>query len=144
MLQLRHGCFDDFVRREAKLSLQGLERGGSPEGLHSDDCPARTYVTLPAEDRGLFHRNAGPYARRKDALPVVLGLVFKNVPRGHRNYPGANPLGDKLFVSLDGEDELAARSNQNDLRAPVRWVPQYVGAARNASGGGVLLPIESR
>src|SRR5437762_7774520 len=73
--QLFLGGGDQFVRLEAELFLELLERRRGSEGLHADDPPRLTDVALPSQGGGLLHGDASFHFGRQHAVPVFARLM---------------------------------------------------------------------
>src|SRR5262245_14876290 len=72
---------------ESEFSLQLLERSRRTECVHANDTagfPAD--VALPAESRGLLHRDARRHLGRQHAVLICLRLVLEDVPGRHRDH----------------------------------------------------------
>src|SRR5580658_5809534 len=137
--------FGDYpFRLEAKIALQLLKGRRRPEGRHADDLAGGADVTFPTQSRSLLHREARGNMGRQYTVTVRLRLELEDVPRGHGNNAGANPLAQQLLMRIDRESDLAAGGDQDDLRFSARRVRHDVSATGHASGGRVLAAVERR
>src|SRR5262249_15071234 len=100
---------------EAELSLEFLERCRGPEGLHATDTARRANVTLPSQGGALFHGDTGLHRGRQYTVPILLRLVLEDVPRGHRDHPRADSLGQELLVSLHRENDFTAGRDEDHV-----------------------------
>src|SRR5215472_15266207 len=122
------GGSDHLFWLESKFPLEFLQRSGSSERSHANDPALASNVTLPPKGRGLLNSEASGHFWRKNAVTVFLRLMLKNFPGRHRNNARTDALGNKLFVSLDGETQLTASRDQNELGIAVWSVGKYIRA----------------
>src|SRR5580658_2996627 len=108
--------FGHALRLEPEFPLEFLQRRRGPKRGHSDHAALRTDISLPSERGSLLDRDPRSDIRREDAVAVLLGLMLEDFPGGHRDYPGTDPLGEQLFMSIHGDADLAARSDEDNLR----------------------------
>ena len=112
--------------------------------MHPDDAAFAADVALPSERGGLFDRDARADRRRQHRVAVLARLLLEEVPGRHRHHAGADALGEQLLVRGDGERELAARRDQDQLGLAAGRVGQHVGAARDAGRRRVPAAVERR
>src|ERR1043166_5815111 len=104
---------------EAKLSLQFFERCRRAKSFHADHAPRPTDVALPAESRGLLHRDARRHLRRQHCILILLWLMLEDVPGWHRHHARPDALGNKLLVGFYSDTHLTARCDENHFRVAV-------------------------
>src|SRR5262249_11191273 len=83
----------------------------------------------------LLHGDARREIQRQDAVPILVWLLVEELPGRHRHDARANPLDTQLLVSLDGEAQLTARRDRDDLGPSPRGLGEHVRAARGARRG---------
>jgi hypothetical protein len=65
-LQERPSPLDNVINGKAELLHHHISRRGGAESLDSDNVPAVTYITVPAERQGGLHREPGSNRRRQN------------------------------------------------------------------------------
>ncbi len=132
-----------FSGEKPNLLWRAFKRGRGAEGVHADLGAGLAGVLLPAEGRGLLDVDPGVDVGRDHALLILLGLVLEEVPGGHADHPGLDPLGLEGLVGPDAELDLGAGGHQEDVGLAVLGVGEDVGPLGHAGGGGVLGPVEA-
>ncbi len=133
-----------IFRFEAVLALQFLERGGRAESFHAENAAVYAGVAFPAKRGRLLDGDARRNGGREYARAVLVALLLENVPRRHGDHARPDAFSQKRVVRIGGENDLAARRYQNDLRLAFGRVRQHVSAAREAGGGRESLAVERR
>src|SRR4051794_2457240 len=118
----------DVVDGEAELGLDVRERRRLSKSTHTHDRALRTGIALPAESRALLDRHAGGDPRRQHLVAVGLVLLLEDLPAGKADHTGAD-LALQLLVSTEGELDLAAGGDQDQLRLAVLGIGEHVTAA---------------
>src|SRR5437764_14056967 len=86
------------VRLEAELSLEFFERRRRPERFHADNAARPANVSLPAESRGLLHRDARRHLRWQDLILILLCLMLEDGPGRQRDNTRADALSEELIA----------------------------------------------
>ena len=86
--------------------------------MHADHTTLLAHITLPSEGRGLLDGHAELHVWRQHAVPILLCLVFKNVPGRHRDHPCSDALLEQPLIGFHNETNLAARSDQDQFGIP--------------------------
>ena len=102
--------------------------------MHPDLYAVGSNVAIPAHGRGLLDRDAGGDARRQDLVAVGVVLAIEELAAGHAHNTRANALTLELLVGRKGQGDLAAGSDQDQLRVAALGVGQHVAAAAQALG----------
>src|SRR5215510_10038320 len=132
------------IRLEAKVPLELFERRRGPERLHADDSPRCADVTFPSKGRRLLYGDARGHLGWQHAVPVLLSLVIEDVPGRHRDYPRADTLSSELLVVFHGENDFAARGDENHFGIRAGRFGEHEGPPRPSRCRGVFVPFRGR
>src|SRR5262245_40815396 len=130
-------CRDNVVWGEAELLLQFLEGGGRPECLHANTATAAADISVPAEGRPLFHRDARGDRLRQHQLTVIrviATVVLEHLPRWHAHHTSSDPLPLEHLVGFYAKRNFAPGRQEQHLSAAVSSIRQNIGATPQAVG----------
>src|SRR5260370_26899048 len=131
-----------LVRLETELLLELFERCRGAKGVHPDDTALLADVALPPQSGAMLDRDTSFDVWWQHTVPILLRLVFEDVPGRHRDHASADAFRHQLVVSLHGQTDLAARRDQDYFRIPVWSISEYIGSARNAGCRSEPVPIQ--
>src|SRR5262249_7624468 len=101
---------------ESEVPLEFFERRRGAERLHAEDQARVTGVSLPSEGRRLFYSDACLYAGRQHAVPVILCLVFEDLPGRHRDYPRTDAFDQQFLMRIYSETDFTTCSDKDYFR----------------------------
>src|SRR5215831_2205933 len=84
---------DNPVRLEPEFPLQLFQRRRSSERVHTDHAARSADISLPSKRRSLFNRDPCRHFGWQHAFPVAFWLLFKDLPRRHRDHPRTDTIG---------------------------------------------------
>ena len=112
--------------------------------MHSDHFAGWSDVLRPAECRRRLHRYSCFHRWRQDLFPVIVALLFKNIPRWHADHARLDSFCLELLVGSHTQGNFASGSHQNDFRLPVGRIGQNIGSFGDARGGCILRAVKGR
>src|SRR5580704_14140311 len=104
-----------MFRLETKFPLEFLERRRGSESLHPNHTSGTARIPLPSESGRLLNCDARLHCAWQHTVPVLLTLVFEDIPRRHRYHARVEALGEKRFMRVHNETNFAPRGNQDHL-----------------------------
>src|SRR5450755_186433 len=115
-----------MLGREAEFLVQLLIVGRSTEMLKADALAEISDVLPPAQRDARLDADPGPDAGRQDRFPVIGVLLLEPLDARHRYHPGPDALLLQLLPGRQGDLDLAAGADEDDIGGIARRVGEHV------------------